>query len=96
MGCISQTYNPHNCPTSTPNKEPRGFHNLLNREYYKSENKCPGATPYLVQQESWQDKGAIFPTQRRKLPFIGGIDMRLAHQLPGKPMGGAEDNHTGS
>lgn len=49
-----------------------------------------------MQQDSWQDKGAIFPTQRRKLPFIGGIDMRLAHQLPGKPMGGAEDNHTGS
>ena len=24
-----------------------------------------------------------------RLPFIGGIDVRLAHQLPGKPAAGA-------
>jgi len=27
--------------------------------------------------------------ERRRLPSIGGIDVRLAHQLPRKPVAGA-------
>ena len=33
---------------------------------------------------------------RRRLPFIGGIEVRLAHQLPGKPAAGVGGKHTGS
>ena len=42
--------------------------------------------------ESAGGLAAIFSTQRRRrrsLPFIRGIDDWLAHQLPGKPEGGA-------
>ena len=40
---------------------------------------------------------AIFPTQaRRRLLFIGGIGLRLAYQLPGKPAAGAGSEHVGS
>ena len=36
-----------------------------------------------------QDMKAVFATQgRRRLPFIEGIDIRLAHLLPGKPAAG--------
>ena len=37
-----------------------------------------------------QDTAAVFTTEgRRRLPFIGGIDVGLAHQLPGQPAAGA-------
>ena len=32
---------------------------------------------------------------RRKLLFIGEIDVKLAHQLPGKPEARARDKHIG-
>ena len=36
------------------------------------------------------DTVAVFTTWvRRRLPFIGGINIILAHQLPRKPMTGA-------
>ena len=31
-----------------------------------------------------------------ELPFIGGIDFRWAHQLPGKPATGTGGKHVGS
>jgi len=42
-----------------------------------------------------QDMASIFATQGRllrKLPFIGGIDIRLAHQLPRKLVAGSGAN----
>ena len=36
------------------------------------------------------DVTAVLTTQgRKRLPFIEGIDIRLPHQLPGKPAAGA-------
>ena len=44
--------------------------------------------------EGSQDVTAIFATQgRRKLPFIGGIDIRLAYKLPTKPAAGAKGRY---
>lgn len=43
-----------------------------------------------------QDIVAIFVTSGRRLPFIGGIDIRLAHQLPWKSEAGAGAKHIGS
>ena len=52
-------------------------------------------TPPLI-ADSRQDRAAIFSTQERKrLPFIEGIDVRLAHPLPGKPASGAGGPHVG-
>ena len=46
----------------------------------------PGVTPHCVLQTVvriwWQSPG------KGRLPVIGGIDVRLAHQLPGKPAEG--------
>ena len=63
--------------------------------------------PYIYEAGSWsntlssaadgrQDMAAIFVTSGRRLPFIGGIDIRLAHQLPRKSEGGAGVKHIGS
>ena len=45
--------------------------------------KEPGATPPLCVQMAGRTS-AVFTTQqeRRRLPFIGGIDIKWAHQLP--------------
>ena len=57
-----------------------------------SETKGP-----LRPADGRQDMAAILTSWgRRKLPFIGGIDFRLAHQLPGKPAAGAGGKHVGS
>ena len=41
--------------------------------------------------------GATFaPQGSGKLPFIVGIEVRLASQLPGKPVAGAGGKHAGS
>ena len=60
-------------------------------ESHSSEAKGPKGTPH------WQDVAAIFANWgERRLPFIGGIDVRLAHQLPGKPAAGAGGKRVGS
>ena len=43
-----------------------------------------------------QNTAATPPTLKRRLPFIGGRELRLAHQLPGKPTARAESKHVGS
>ena len=49
-----------------------------------SYTKGPGATPHHVGADAGQDMTTVFATQgRRRPPFIGGIDVRWAHQLPG-------------
>ena len=52
---------------------------------HKSETKGPGAIP-----PPWTAKGrqkgttTFTPQARKKLPFLGETDGRVAHQLPGK------------
>ena len=46
--------------------------------------------PTVYTASGRQDIAAVFITWgRKRLPFIGGIDIRLAHQLPGKTEAGA-------
>ena len=61
------------------------------------QNKGPGAAPLHVWQMAGRKDMAIFVTWgRKRLSFIGSIDVRLSHQLPGKPAAGAGGNHVGS
>lgn len=48
----------------------------------------PRTTLHQVQQMAGRNMAAVFKTQRRRLPFIRRIDIRLAHQLPEKPAAG--------
>ena len=51
-----------------------------------SQKQSPGATPHHVQQTVRQDMATKMAAgEKERLPFIGGIEVRLAHQLPGKP-----------
>ena len=60
----------------------------MDRESYKSEAKHWSNMPPCT-AASGQDSAAIFAIQGRwRLPFIGGIGVQLAHQLPGKPEAG--------
>ena len=62
----------------------RDFSELLNRGSHESKTKGPGATP----QNVWQTTGKTqqpLTWGRRRLPFIGGFEVRLAYQFPGKP-----------
>ena len=48
-------------------------------------------------QAGGQDTTTVFTAWRRgRLPFIGGINLRLAHQLSGKPAAGAGGKLVGS
>ena len=49
--------------------------------------QSPKATPHHVwQTDGRQDMAAISATPGiRRLPFTGETDLRLTHQLPGKP-----------
>ena len=69
---------------------------LMDREPYKCEAK-PWSNMPPCTADGGQDSAATLAIQgRRRLPFIGGIDIRLAHQLPGKPAAGAGGKHVGS
>lgn len=39
------------------------------------------------------DRTTVFPTPGRRLPFIAGNDVRLAHHLPWKPAARAGGKH---
>ena len=57
----------------------------------------PGAAPHCVWQTAdrmWQQ--SLLLGGRRRLPFIGGINVRLAHQLPGKPAAGTGSKQVGN
>lgn len=56
-----------------------------------SEAKGPGANiPWQTATHCNKDLAVIFTSWgRRRLPFIGGTDIRLAYQLPRKPAAGA-------
>ena len=73
------------CPSSRLKKQPRDCDRDINSLLDKG----------ILHRGSWSDNPlcaadcrqnvvAVFTTQgRRRLPFIGGIDIRLAHRLPG-------------
>lgn len=53
----------------------------------KGPGEFPPLPPPPCTADRRQDMAKIFPNQERKLPFTGGIrevNIRLAHQLPGK------------
>ena len=55
-----------------------------------SPKRSPGVTPHHVQQTVAGPSSSLLEGRGWNLPVIGGIDVRLAHQLPGKPAAGAE------
>lgn len=68
----------------------------MGRESYKSEAKHWSNRPPCA-ADSGKDSAAIFAIQGRwRLPFIGGIDVQLARQLPGKPEAGGGSKLVGS
>ena len=82
VGVQSLAYNPCSCPDSRPKKEPRDsdrdISGFLDKGSYVSKAKGPGATSHHGQQtagRAWQQS----TEERRGLPFIEGIDFRLAH-----------------
>ena len=98
LGCTLQVCKLCTFPASRLKREPRvsdrDMNGLLDRGSYKTEAKGPGATPHC---DSRQDMAANFATcGRRRLPFIGGIDVRLPQQLPGKPAAEAGGKHISS
>ena len=100
LGCTSPAWKSCNCPVSRPKKESRDsirdINGLLDRKSYMLEAKHPRVTPPCM-VGGRQDLAAIVATWgRKRLPFTGGIDVRLAHQLPGKPAAGAGGKHVGS
>ena len=61
----------------------------------QSKQKPWSYTPPQMAEGS-QDITALFAAQGRgKLPFIGGIDIRLAYKLPEKPAAGAKGRYIG-
>ena len=105
LGCIPRACKPCNCSAERLKKEPRDsdrdISGLLYRESYKSEAKSWSDNP-LYTAAGRQDMATVFATGdggrgvRRRLPVIGGIDVSLAYQLPGKPEAGARGKHVGS
>ena len=87
-------------PASRLKKEPRDSNrdisDLLDKGSYTPEARSWSNTSLCV-ADSKQDMAADFATRgRRRLPFIGGINVRLAHKSPGKPAAGAGSKHIGS
>ena len=94
LDCTPQICKPCNCPAARRQKEPRDsdrdFSDGLNRVSYASKAKSWSNTPPCI-ADGEQDTAAVFEIQQGegRLPVIGGIDIRLAHQLPRKPAAGA-------
>lgn len=63
-------------------------------ESYMSEANDPRATLHHTQQTA--GRRALATQGRSQLPFIGGLDIRLVPQLPGKPAAGVGGKHTNS
>ena len=94
LDCTPQSWKPCGCPTSRPKKESGDndgdLSGFLDRSF--GDRVGAGLKQKVLEQQpvdySGQAITAIFPTQaRRRLLFIGGIEVRLAGQLPRKPAG---------
>ena len=101
LGYTLQSCKPWHCPDTEGRKSletatERDTSGLMDRESYKSEAKHWSNMPPCT-AASGQDSAAIFAIQGRwRLPFIGGIGVQLAHQLPGKPEAGKGSRLVGS
>ena len=101
LGYTPQSCKPGPCPDTKRRKSletatERDTSGLVDRESYKSEAKHWSNMPPCT-ADSGQDSAAIFAIQgRQRLPFTGGIDVQLAHQLPGKPEAGKGSKLVGS
>ena len=92
LGCTLQACKPGTCPASRPKTElsvgNRHMNGLIDEGSYMSEARSWSNTPPYAADRG-QDVAAVFaPRGRGRLPVTEGIDIRLAHGLPGKP---AED-----
>lgn len=86
---------------SRPKKEPRNSKRDVQVSKdggpHKSETKGPEAI-----HPPWTAKGrqkattTFMPQARKRLPFLGETDVRVAHQLPGKQAAGTGGRHRGS
>ena len=86
LGCTPQACKPYTCQASRLKREPgvssRDISGLLDGGSYPSDARSWSDFP-LFAAASGQDTVAVF-TSRERIPVIGGIDIRLAHGLPGK------------
>ena len=85
-------------PATRPKKEPgysdRDISGLIEGGSYTSEARSWGNTPPGT-ADGGQDRVAVFaPRGGGRLPVMGGIDVRLAHQLPGKLAVGHASHHS--
>ena len=93
FGCTRRAGKPCNRPAERPKKEPRDsdrdFSDGLNRVSYASKAKSRSNTPPCI-VDGEQDTAVVFEIQQGegRLPVIGGIDIRLAHQSPRNPSAG--------
>ena len=55
--------------------------------------QSPGATPLCIWQAG--HGSGLHYLGEKEVPFIGGPDVRVAQQLPGKPATGARGKHAG-
>ena len=100
MGCTRPYSGPATGLEKAPGDRDRDINDLLDRETYKSEAKSWSNAPPCTadrQISGWlagwlagwllghfrQQRWLL--QKRRKFPFVGGTDVRLAHQLPGRP-----------
>ena len=78
LGCTPKACKPDSFPVLRLNKDlkhsSREINNLLVRRSYKSEAKSWSDTPSL-----WLQEGIFATKGRRRLTFIGEIDIKLAH-----------------
>ena len=91
-GCTLQACKPCTCPAPRPKEEPRvsdrDISGLMGGAAYVSETRSWSDTPSWA-ADSRQDLVAyLAPGGRGRLPVIGGVNLRLAHRLPGKLAGG--------
>ena len=69
---------------------------LIRQGILRIRNEGPGNDSPPRTADSRQDAEGTFATWGRRLPFIWGIGVRLARQLPGKPASGAGGKHVGN
>ena len=92
LGCTPQACKPYTCPASRLKKEAgvgeRDFSGLMHGEAHTSEAKSWSSTPLCAVDGRWwagQGKNLHHSVGGwGRLLVIEGIDIRLAHHLPGK------------
>lgn len=97
LGCIPQACKPCSCPASRLKREPghsdRDIIGLLDKETLHIWSKVLEQHPTVCGRRQ-TGRGSSPPSSgNKRLPFIGGVDVRLAYQSPGKPAAWAGGKH---